>query len=221
MKNIDRTTLALFCIMVVFLGMTAAFRYDLWGHSEPLPTIPLVDKKFLSTDTTRMSFMDRVRYRQDVSDFDCNGCHAPGERAPLTFNRAGNVVVPSDHGHIRMSHGTHNRNNNCYNCHDETNRNLLQARDGHVITYYNSQRLCGSCHGPSLRDWEAGAHGRTSGYWNRDKGEGTRKVCASCHNPHNPKYEGREPAPLPHPLRPMDTLDHGIDNEGENRDGKT
>ena len=64
----------------------------------------------------------------------------------------------------------HGRNNNCFNCHDETNLTLLQTRDGRELKLANSPPLCGSCHGPTYRDWEAGAHGRTSGYWDRSSG---------------------------------------------------
>ena len=55
-----------------------------------------------------------------------------------------------------MGHGTHNRNNNCFNCHDEQNLELLQTRDGRQIKLAESPLLCGSCHGPTYRDWEAG-----------------------------------------------------------------
>jgi hypothetical protein len=65
-----------------------------------------------------------------------------------------------------------------------------------------SPALCGSCHGPTYRDWEAGVHGRTSGYWQRDLGSIDRKVCTSCHNPHSPAFPSRPPAPGPHPLHP-------------------
>jgi len=68
---------------------------------------------------------------------------------------------------IVMGHGKHGRNNNCYNCHNETNLTLLQPRDGRDLTFADTAQLCGSCHGPTYRDWVAGAHGRISGYWDR------------------------------------------------------
>jgi hypothetical protein len=103
-----------------------------------------------------------------------------------------------------MGHGTHKRNNNCFNCHDENNLELLQTRDGRQLKLTDSDLsgLCGSCHGPTYRDWEAGVHGRTSGFWDRAAGGYTRLGCPSCHNPHSPKFPGRQPAPGPHRLRP-------------------
>jgi hypothetical protein len=71
---------------------------------------------------------------------------------------------------IVMGHGQHGRNNNCFNCHNETNLTLLQPRDGRQLTFVQSSQLCGSCHGPTKEDWDAGAHGRTSGDWNRSPG---------------------------------------------------
>ena len=85
-----------------------------------------------------------------------------------------------------MAHGSHDRNNLCYNCHNEQNLLTLQVRDGREIKFDNIPQLCGSCHGPTLRDWDAGAHGRTSGYWNRSMGDIQRLSCANCHNPHSP-----------------------------------
>ncbi len=74
------------------------------------------------------------------------------------------------HADIVMGHGEHGRNNNCFNCHNETNLLLLQPRDGRELTFAQSTQLCGSCHGPTKADWDAGAHGRTSGDWDRHSG---------------------------------------------------
>jgi len=130
-----------------------------------------------------------------------------------------------------MGHGTHNRNNNCFNCHDEQNLELLQARDGRQIKLAESAPLCGSCHGPTYRDWEAGAHGRTSGYWDRSAGPIQRRICVDCHNPHHPKFRraNRRPAricsiPWPRPPRKLRTdmptpTSNSQENEGQSADG--
>lgn len=110
--------------------------------------------------------------------------------------------MPKEHSDIVMAHGRHNRNNNCFNCHDEQNLVLFQTRDGRQLKFQDSPSLCGSCHGPTYRDWEAGAHGRTGGYWKLDAGAPKRQICVDCHNPHSPKIPPRTPLPGPHPLRP-------------------
>ena len=121
----------------------------------------------------------------------------------LRFDAQHNLIVPKEHSDIVMGHGTHDRNNNCFNCHDEQNLELLQTRDGRQIKLAESPPLCGSCHGPTYRDWEAGAHGRTGGYWDRTAGPMKRQICVDCHNPHRPKIPPRKPAPGPHLLHPV------------------
>lgn len=201
MNNPAKTTVTLTALTLAFMALTAAFLLNLWGQPHALYPIPLVNTNFLSTATVRQSYPDLVKADEDVTVFDCYLCHEEGKPPPLRFDTNQNLIVPTEHSDIVMGHGSHGRNNNCFNCHNETNLTLLQTRDGHEVTFSNSQLLCGSCHGPTLRDWEAGVHGRTSGYWDRALGPADRKLCVNCHNPHSPKFPGREPAPGPHPLR--------------------
>jgi formate-dependent nitrite reductase cytochrome c552 subunit len=179
-----------------------------------LQQIPLVDPEFIKTDTVRASYSDLVRAKADLSDFDCYGCHEKGKAPTLRFDASNNIIVPEEHKDIVMGHGSHNRNNICTNCHNENNLELLQTRDGRELKFSESPQLCGSCHGPTYRDWEAGAHGRMSGYWNRSMGPFTRRDCVSCHNPHKPKFPGRKPAPPPHLLHPLPQ--HETATVGEN-----
>jgi hypothetical protein len=185
----------------VFLGLTALFLANGAGHPAPLPPIPLVGAEFTNTATVRLSYADLLRTKGDVSDFDCYGCHTRNKPPPLRFDTNHVLIIPKEHEDIVMGHGRHNRNNNCFNCHNETNLVVLQTRDGHEVKLEASAPLCGSCHGPTYRDWEAGVHGRTSGYWNRALGPADRKLCVNCHNPHAPAFPPRQPAPGPHPLR--------------------
>jgi hypothetical protein len=200
-----RTPWVLRGLVAVFVALAVAFVLNLWGHPEPAPTIPLVDPSFLDTAPVRRSYADLVRAKEDLSDFDCYGCHERGKAPNLIFDANHNLVVPEVHSDVVMGHGRHNRNNLCFNCHDENNLEVFQTRDGRELKFGESVFLCGSCHGPTLRDWEAGVHGRTSGYWNRSLGAIDRKQCVNCHNPHSPKFPGRAPAPGPHLLHPAET----------------
>jgi hypothetical protein len=184
---------ALFCL-------AGAFLLNLWAQPPKLEQIPLVDTNFLSTATARVPAEFLFRTKADVSDFDCYGCHEKNKPPKIQFDKGGKIVVPQEHKDIVMGHGTHDRNNNCFNCHNEQKLDTLQARDGLEISITNSPALCGSCHGPTFRDWERGMHGRTSGYWNTSLGEMKREVCTACHDPHHPKFPGRKPAPGPHLL---------------------
>lgn len=201
MTNQFKSNAVLLGLIATFVALACAFFAKAWGRLTPLTPIPLVDSSVTSNATVRVSYAQLVAAKADLSDFDCYTCHDRNNPPPLRFDDKHNLIVPKEHSDIVMGHGTHNRNNLCYNCHDETNLELFQARDGRQLKFSESTPLCGSCHGPTYRDWEAGAHGRTSGYWKREMGAITRVDCVSCHNPHAPKYPGRAPAPGPHPLR--------------------
>lgn len=199
-NNRSRTNLLLGVLSIVFVGLGGLFLVDLWGHPAPRRQIPLVNPGFLETKPWRQTYSDLLKAKEDMSDFDCYSCHERNKPVPLHLDEKQNVIVPKEHENIKMGHGSHNRNNLCYNCHSETNLLTLVVRDGRDLKFSDSTQLCGSCHGPTYRDWEAGAHGRTSGYWDRRKGQIRRLDCANCHNPHSPGIPTREPAPGPHSL---------------------
>jgi uncharacterized CHY-type Zn-finger protein len=186
-----------------FVLLAAGFLCDLWGHSQPPAPIPLVDPVFLDTSTVRESYAELARKQGDLSGFDCYACHEKNKAVPLHYDANHKLIMPKEHEDIVMGHGRHDRNNNCYNCHDETNLERLQTRDGRELKFADSPSLCGSCHGPTYRDWEGGVHGRTSGSWNRALGEFKRQDCVDCHDPHSPKFPSRKPAPAPHALREL------------------
>lgn len=202
MNDPAKTTAVLAAVAAVLVGLTVANGLNVGGRAPALAPIPLVDTNFLNTNTVRRSYDDLARAGEDLSDFDCYACHEKGKPPVLRFDTNGVIIVPNEHPDIVMGHGSHGRNNNCFNCHDENDLTHFQTRDGRKVTFNDSQLLCGSCHGPTYRDWEAGAHGRTSGYWDRSEGGITRKRCVNCHNPHSPKFPGRQPAPPPHLLHP-------------------
>ncbi len=200
--GVARTNLLLGGLTLVFFALAGLLTKNLWGHLAPKQNIPLVDRKFLETTPWRQTYADLVKAKEDLSDYDCYGCHEKNKPPPIRYDANQKIVIPKEHSDIVMGHGSHDRNNNCFNCHNEANLLTLQVRDGRQVGFDNIPQLCGSCHGPTYRDWEAGAHGRISGSWDHTKeGQFTRLSCANCHNPHAPRIPTREPAPPPHPLR--------------------
>ena len=198
----DRANLLLGVLTLGFVVLAGMFAKNVWGHVAPRTEIPLVDKKFLATTPWRQTYSDLVKAKEDLSDYDCYGCHEKNRPPPIRYDANQKIIIPKEHSDIVMGHGSHDRNNLCYNCHNEQNLVTLQVRDGHEVKFDNIPPLCGSCHGPTYRDWEAGAHGRISGSWNHaNAADFTRLSCANCHNPHAPKIPTREPAPGPHLLR--------------------
>ena len=190
-------------LTAAFVFLTVAFAVDLWGKPEALPTIPDVDPEFLETQTWRQSYADLVAADEDISYFDCYLCHEEDKKIELKYDKQGNIVLPEEHEDIVMGHGTHGRNNDCFHCHNDKNLLLLQVRDGEEIPMEKSSQLCGSCHGPTMRDWTFGSHGRTSGHWDRTKGGFKKLDCVNCHDPHSPQFPSRPPAPGPNYLRTM------------------
>lgn len=199
-----RTNLLLGGLTLGFFALAALLARNTWGDPPPVESIPLVDVKFLKPTPWRQTYADLVKAKEDLSDYDCYTCHEKDKPPPIRFDAKHKIVIPKEHKNIEMGHGSHDRNNLCYNCHNEQNLLTYQVRDGRELKFDNIPPLCGSCHGPTYRDWEAGAHGRTSGFWARDKGDISRLSCASCHDPHSPRIPTREPAPGPHPLRRTD-----------------
>ena len=194
--------LALASLATACLGLAGAFLLELWGRPVALAPIAPAAPEFTNTSTVRQSGAELVRTGGDASGFECYACHDQKKAIKLKFDAQQNIVLSEPHRDLLLGHGRHNRNNHCFNCHDETNLLRLQTRDGRELKLLDSSPLCGSCHGPTYRDWEAGAHGRTSGFWARQLGPRERQNCVSCHDPHAPKFPPQKPAPRPHPLRP-------------------
>ena len=88
----------------------------------------------------------------------------------------------------------------CLDCHDAEDRDKLVMQSGELLSFNDSQYLCGSCHGPILRDWTAGIHGKTVGFWDPQAGEAeetVRKLCVECHDSHRPAFRSAMPMAAP------------------------
>lgn len=88
----------------------------------------------------------------------------------------------------------------CLNCHSAEDRDKLVMVNGELLTFNQSHLLCGECHGPILRDWDLGIHGKTIGYWDAEQGADEltmRLLCVECHRPHRPAFPSYEPMAAP------------------------
>jgi uncharacterized CHY-type Zn-finger protein len=120
-----------------------------------------------------------------------------GARLDITSYMEMNELAPTD-SVWTLVHGGGNLW--CLNCHNDEDRDKLTRTDGELLTFNQSQFLCGGCHGPKLRDWEAGIHGKITGYWDPAQGdeEATVKMlCVECHLAHDPAFPSYEPMPGP------------------------
>ncbi len=124
--------------------------------------------------------------------FPCSDCHEKGdpgdtERRPLELA----------HTEIVLHHDEQNRW--CLDCHDATDRDQLHLASGAPVSFKESYRLCGQCHGDKYRDWKVGVHGRRTGNWN---GRKEYLLCVNCHDAHSPHFKPLKPKPAPHkPVR--------------------
>jgi len=128
--------------------------------------------------------------------FPCSNCHSM-----MPVNRTRRELT-AFHTDIVLRHDEDNRW--CLDCHDAEDRDRLHLASGAPVSFEESYRLCGQCHGEKYRDWRAGVHGRRSGDWNGHK---TYLLCAHCHNPHQPRFQPLEPMPAPVP--PAETVRGG------------
>ncbi len=123
-------------------------------------------------------------FSEDI--YPCSACHA--DMDPNLERRE----LEEFHDDIVLSHDEENRW--CMACHDAQNRDMLHTAAGAPIAFEESYKLCGQCHGPKLRDWRAGIHGRRTGEWNAKK---EYLLCAHCHDPHSPRFKSMTPEPAP------------------------
>ena len=112
----------------------------------------------------------------------------------------------------------------CLDCHQTEDRDKLIRFNQDPITFNESHLLCGECHGPKLRDWELGIHGKTTGFWDASQdleAASLRLLCVECHPAHNPAFPAMLPEPGPvarlagpgkHPLNAQETGDHQEDS---------
>ncbi|MGE0453189.1 MAG: hypothetical protein AB7O37_01590 [Vicinamibacteria bacterium] len=118
--------------------------------------------------------------------FPCSECHAE-----LPVNRTRRKLTEM-HDDIVLKHDEEHRW--CLDCHSAEDRDSLHLASGEKVSFEESYRLCGQCHGEKYRDWRAGVHGRRTGDWN---GRKRYLLCAHCHNPHQPHFAPIAPKPAP------------------------
>lgn len=197
----NRSRKVLYTLCGVFVILLLVFSLDLLGRPLEVRPLPLVDQELLKTETWRRSYADLLAAdAEELFNYDCYVCHEEDKAVTLSYDEDHKLVVPEEHANIVMDHGAHGRNNNCLNCHNPNNLLRLQARRGQDLKFEASSQLCGSCHGPTKEDWDAGAHGRTSGHWDPSAGERKRADCVNCHDPHAPDFPKFPPLPAPRHL---------------------
>jgi hypothetical protein len=201
-----------FVIAPVFLALAAWFLWGPDGLELPESVPAVVDASLLDTAPRRKALGDPPVIVVDGFERTCMDCHR------LFQPRDDTPVELMQHRHVVLDHGINHR---CRNCHHPDDRDRLVLHDGTVIDYSHVVELCAKCHGPTFRDWERGAHGRTNGYWDAGAGDIRRLRCTECHDPHQPRRPAMDPLrPFPGPntirMRPSAEDGHEPRNERKN-----
>jgi hypothetical protein len=151
---------------------------------------PVIDKTVLVKEQYQGGSFRVLARKQDIERYKCTSCHTDK-----------NVLVKNGqeltHGNVVVNHGQEGNELGCIDCHHPEDRDFLEDKKGRKIDFDHSYQLCGQCHFRQKRDWLGGAHGKRVSYW-----AGDRVVynCASCHDPHSPRFEKRFPATYSVPL---------------------
>ncbi len=151
-----------------------------------------------------VSVLDR---RPLIPTFPCSRCH--DSRAPDARPRA----LTEFHTQRVLDHGM--EGGWCYRCHTEGDADHLHLADGTRVGFDAAYELCGSCHGDKLRDWRAGIHGLTTGFWLGDR---ERHSCPACHDPHQPRFPLMTPEHAPAPPRTAPRPSRGSDRRDDDQD---
>jgi hypothetical protein len=157
--------------------------------ARPMVGIP-EDKHLDKTPPRQTTGLDLVRMGWT---YNCMECHK-------LFPAKWHYDRPmAEHQSLQLEHGN---NRFCLNCHHPANRNAFVDYDGAEIAQADVVLLCAKCHGPIYKDWQAGVHGRSNGFWASNQGPKTKLRCIQCHDPHRPAFQPMKPlAPLRYPPR--------------------
>ena len=139
--------------------------------------------------------------------FPCSDCHSEIVPNP---NRRKLVDMHDDISAI-FNHDSENRW--CLDCHDMNHRDSLKLASGKLLSFKESYKLCGQCHGEKLRDWKVGVHGKRTGYWNGNK---EYLLCVHCHSPHSPRFKPLTPEPPP--VRQEDIAIYAPKNQNDEKE---
>jgi len=151
---------------------------------------PVVQDTVLAKEMYQGGQFRVLARKKAIERYRCSNCH---NDKPVLVNQGGALT----HGNVVINHGQEGNALICIDCHHPEDRDYLEDKKGRKIDLDHSYLLCGQCHFRQKRDWLGGAHGKRVFNW-----AGDRVVynCATCHNPHSPRFEKRFPATYSVPL---------------------
>jgi hypothetical protein len=167
----------------ILAGCSQGFADPSREFAEPLAAGPDHPVTIHQPPTLGLVDTDRTDIHGTPIGVACATCHAAGEDAEAIATDLGNPE--GMHGSVDVKHG----DLPCASCHD-AQRDLLHLADGTQLAMTAAMELCAQCHGTQRRDYDAGAHGGMTGYWDLQAGPRTRNHCLDCHDAHAPAFQG-------------------------------
>lgn len=151
---------------------------------------PVIQETVLAKEQYQGGSFRVLARKREIERYKCSSCHTDKK---VLVNNSQELT----HGNVQINHGQEGSGLGCIDCHHPVDRDYLEDKKGRKIDFDHSYQLCGQCHFRQKRDWLGGAHGKRVSYW-----AGDRVVynCASCHDPHSPRFEKRFPATYSVPL---------------------
>jgi uncharacterized CHY-type Zn-finger protein len=180
---------------------------DPYHGTVPMEGIPQLDAE----DQTAGDFAQAViRPRTEhIQTMQCSMCHPGGEQnAPMNTPRQimMHQDIVSDASKLQHGRGAIW----CFDCHNPADRDTLVDHQGQALSFNESHKLCGSCHGDTYSEWRMGLHGKRTGSWEVG-GKKRWWTCTECHDPHTVqehRFNPVKPEPPPALPRGMTSRDH-------------
>lgn len=138
---------------------------DPYYGTEPMGEMPKFNDK-TDGDFAQAVIRPRVEHLKTLiqTNMQCSSCH-PGADPATQQNDPRQLMMHQDiiadaqnlqHGRGAIW---------CFDCHNAANRDTLADQQGNEVSFNESQKVCGSCHGDIYSDWRMGLHGKRTGEW--------------------------------------------------------
>lgn len=178
---------------------------DPYYDTEQMGEMPKFGDK---TDGDFAQAVIRPRRKSFKTTMQCSGCH-PGANQAAPQNDPRQLMMHQEivANATQLQHGRGAIW--CFDCHNAANRDTLADRRGNEVSFDESQKVCGSCHGDIYSDWRMGLHGKRTGEW-KVGGKKRWWTCSECHNPHTVQEHRFNPVkPEPPPALPRGMTSNG------------
>jgi formate-dependent nitrite reductase cytochrome c552 subunit len=180
----------------VSAGVIASLAIDTQTQTQAEPEVKPAPKQFAVTinrpDGPPVIQTGQLDERGQPIVVNCSTCHAT--KTPNARLSDG-AKLEDFHNGLKTNHG----DRTCLSCHDPSDYNQLRLADGQPVSFQDVITLCAQCHGPQYKDYQNGAHGGMTGFWDLNRGPRVRNNCIDCHDPHAPQFPKLMPV-----LRPND-----------------